>query len=45
MVADKKLEFVERLTFTRYFKATEEEVTDKRFLPCEVGTYIYRAIW
>ena len=46
MIADKKLEYVDCLKFTRYAKSGEHgEAQDERFKPAEVGTYIYRAIW
>ncbi len=45
MVEAKKIEFVDCLKFTRYYKSVEGEALDERFKPCEVGCYIYRALW
>eukprot|EP00997_Jenningsia_sp_PLL12_P006826 NODE_3403_length_778_cov_91.803841_g2843_i0.p2 GENE.NODE_3403_length_778_cov_91.803841_g2843_i0~~NODE_3403_length_778_cov_91.803841_g2843_i0.p2 ORF type:complete len:236 (-),score=62.17 NODE_3403_length_778_cov_91.803841_g2843_i0:19-726(-) len=45
MIAEGRLEFVEKLTFTRYYKSDVTEAKDERFKPTEVGTFIYRAKW
>ena len=45
MTAEGRLEFIEALPFTRYYKSDVSEAKDSRFKPVEGNCYIYRAKW